>query len=152
MEIIREILYNQATPLDIQRELVDERRALLETTAGTTLSEDLNSYVHRLKSILEPVKSGKKSAGESLGGDLLQAMEEEEEAMQRRLTDTLLAVSGTETSFREEQERARQAVHAGSLGSDAAFWCYFGDDERKQWTESQRAEPGLKDGENSGLS
>ncbi|KAK0508385.1 hypothetical protein JMJ35_009469 [Cladonia borealis] len=52
-EIINQILLNQSTVLQIQRELVDQKRKLLQTEAGQVVDADLASSINRMQERLK---------------------------------------------------------------------------------------------------
>ena len=55
-DIVRRIMRNQPVPLQIQRELVDEGKGILNTAAGKAINGELNEQIQRHQIELEVVK------------------------------------------------------------------------------------------------
>lgn len=56
VDIVKEVLRNQTTILDIQKELVDQHRVLKDTSAGQALSEEYSQQLRILETELTEVQ------------------------------------------------------------------------------------------------
>ncbi|KAK7676168.1 hypothetical protein QCA50_020879 [Cerrena zonata] len=63
-DILRIIMKNHPAPLQIQRELVDERKNITETTASEVLTRSLTAMVEKQKAILDELREDLKKLAE----------------------------------------------------------------------------------------
>ena len=75
-DIIRKIMTNQPVALQIQRELVDEHKSIVDTAAGKAVNRELNEQAKRHRGELEKVERG-----------MVQALEEKDEVTKQELED-----------------------------------------------------------------
>jgi len=55
-DIVKEVLRNQTTILDIQKELVDQHLVLKDTSAGQALTEDYSQHIRKLEAELTEIQ------------------------------------------------------------------------------------------------
>ena len=75
-DIIRKIMANRPVVLQIQRELVDEHKGIVDTAAGKAVNRELNEQTKRHRGELKKVERG-----------MLQALKEKDEVTRQELED-----------------------------------------------------------------
>ena len=76
-DIIRKIVRNHPVALQIQRELVEERKNIIETAAGESLNQELEEQIKKHRAELSGLRE-----------EMTQALREKDEEMRRELEDT----------------------------------------------------------------
>ena len=86
-DIIRKIFSNHKLPvvLQIQRELVDERKGIIETSAGKAVSRELVEQAKRHRAELEKIEEGMRRAMEEKNEEMRQELEEERRNLQEQV-------------------------------------------------------------------
>ena len=75
-DIIRRIMANRPVVLQIQRELVDEHKDIVDTAAGEAVNRELNEQIRRHQAELKVVQ-----------GEMIQALKEKDEETRRELEE-----------------------------------------------------------------
>ena len=122
-DILRRIVKNQPVVLQIQRELVDECKDLIDTAAGQSISQELKEQIRRhqkeLKDLREEMIVALKSKDEELRRELEDAKKELEEKVERikRVLELMvvnyIAEKEKMTTKRREMEQERKQTEAG---------------------------------------
>ena len=118
-DIIRQIMKNDPTAFQIQRELVDERKSINNTAAGEALGEEINRLIRHheaeVKALREELRHALESRDEETRRELEQATSELREQMnQMRMESETMASKYNEEkrrleeAMRQMQEQARQ--------------------------------------------
>ena len=84
-DIIRRIIDNHPVVLQIQRELVDERKDISDTTAGETINRELKEQVRRYQAELRELREEVTRALEEKDEEMRQKLEEAKGGLQKRL-------------------------------------------------------------------
>jgi hypothetical protein len=93
-DAIRKIMNNHPVVLQIQRELVDERKDVAKTAAGETLNKDLKEQAERHQADLEKTQEEK-----------ARALRQKEEETRRRIQEEARKLEEQMRRVREEKER-----------------------------------------------
>lgn len=75
-EIIRRIMRNRPVVLQIQRELVDEHKDIVDTAAGEAVNQELNAQIRRHQAEMRAVQA-----------EMMQAMKEKDEETRQELEE-----------------------------------------------------------------
>ena len=75
-DIVRKIMGNQAVALQIQRELVDERKDIIDTTAGGSIKTELQEQITQHQAELRGIRE-----------EMMQVLRENNEEMRRELEE-----------------------------------------------------------------
>jgi len=98
-DLIRSVLTSQRTILDLQRELVDERRTLLQTTAGRGVAEEIEEEISKLDDDLRDINlamseldggeayGGRRNSRSTLRGDELKHLTSERKVIASRISE-----------------------------------------------------------------
>ena len=92
-DIVRRIMGNHPIALRIQRELVDERRDLANTTAGKVINRELDEQIKRCRAELEEVRV-----------EMAQALREKDEEMRRELETETRGLQKQMTEIAKDKE------------------------------------------------
>jgi hypothetical protein len=119
--IIRLILNNHPLPLQIQRELFDEHKDILDTSAGEELNRELNDQIKKhqedMRALTEEMEQATKDKDEETRNELeieTKRMEEEVERFEneaKRLASNYQREKSEFQAHFEEMERARREVY-----------------------------------------
>ena len=108
-EIIRRIVVNPPVVLQIQRELVDERKDIVHTAAGGTINRELNNWMRRYKGVLECVKEEIKQALKEKDEKARQELEEDMWKLQKQV-EGIKDSNGMALNYAAEKERMEAKV------------------------------------------
>ena len=84
-EIIRRIMMNHPVVLQIQRELVDEHRGIIDTSAGQAVNRELDELARRHQVELESVENEMKQALEGGDEETRQELEDRAKALREQM-------------------------------------------------------------------
>ena len=106
-DIIRLIMKNSPTPLQIQRELVDEGRDVINTSAGETINKELNEQMGKHQAELKAVQE---EIVQALDEETRKALEEKTYKLQAWI-DNMKADSEAMTSnYLQEKQKMEEKV------------------------------------------
>ena len=111
-DIIRRIIDNHPVVLQIQRELVDERKDISDTAAGETINRELKEQVRRYQAELRELREEVTRALEEKDEEMREKLAEAKGGLQKRLEKIekdLKTMAANYTAEREEVE-ARMEV------------------------------------------
>ena len=107
--IIRMIIENHPIALQIQRELVDEQRDIVDTTAGEVLNHEINELIRqhqvKLKEVQEEMASVLSEKDEEI-----HELEEEKEKMQKDIERMKKSSDEMASKYAEEKQRMEAKV------------------------------------------
>ena len=104
-DIIRRIVTNNPVVLQIQRELVDERKGIANTTAGGSISQKLNRRIVQHQTELKGVRQGMVQALKGNDGEMVRELEEEKRRLQERMKEIARDLEGMSSNYAVEKER-----------------------------------------------
>ena len=109
-DIIRKIVKNHPEVLQIQRELVDEHKDIIDTTAGAAvnreLSEEIRRHRARLKELREEMGRALKENDEETRLELAEQVKQLEDLMEKAEKDR----EETSSRYAEDKKRAEAAI------------------------------------------
>jgi len=108
-DIIRCIMKNQPTALQIQRELVDEHKDISDTAAGQAVNKELNEQIRRHKAELEAVREEMRTLVEK-DEETRQELEEETRKIQEEINRMRMDSEGMAARYNEEKRRMEEAM------------------------------------------
>ena len=105
-DIIRKILdHKRPVVLQIQRELVDERKGIVETSAGKAVSRELVEQAKRYRAELKKVEKGMRRAMEEKNEEMRQELEEERRNLQEQVKRIKKESKEMTLNYAAEKER-----------------------------------------------
>ena len=108
---------NRPIVLRVQRELVDEHKDLLHTTAGEAINRELNAQMKRHQVELEEVREGMRQAMREKDEETAQELEAERRRLQERMGEIARDAEGMDSEYAEEKERVE--LRLGNLEQGA---------------------------------
>ncbi|KAG8710620.1 hypothetical protein FRC09_021011 [Ceratobasidium sp. 395] len=112
IDIIRLVLGQQARPTKIQQELVEERRALIDTEAGKTLEMQLRDRVERqqreINEVRQEIRTEVAAHGQAAAAELERYEKEKEEEMAQLRDGIEVLRAGLERERRLYRERLHE--------------------------------------------
>ena len=109
-DIIRRIMKNQPIVLQIQRELVDEHKDIVDTAAGEAVNKELNEQIRRHRAELKSVEEDLKKAFEEKDEQTRQEMEEDRRKLQAQMDKIRMEQETAAAKYDEEKKRTEEAV------------------------------------------
>ena len=104
-DIIRMIGRNRPVALQIQRELVDERKNIVDTAAGEAVNEELNRQIRRHQDELKMVREEMMRALKDKDEETRQELEEETKKLQEQMEKIKRDSEGMAANYGTEKER-----------------------------------------------
>jgi len=108
-DIIRRIAKNRPIPLQIQRELVDERKDITDTAAGQAVNKELNEQIKRHHAELRAVREEMQALMEK-DEETRQELEEETRRIQAEINQMRMDSEGMAARYNEEKQRTEEAM------------------------------------------
>ena len=109
-DIVRSIMKNQPMALQIQRELVDEGKNIIDTAAGGAINKELNEQMRRyqaeLKAIREEMMQALKDKDEQTRKELKEENRKLKEEMEKIKKDS----AGMASNYQKEKERLQERI------------------------------------------
>ena len=104
-DIVRKIMNNHPAALQIQRELVDERKAIIDTAAGGTLNDELQEQAERHKAELEEVRAEMREALKAKDKQLKQELEDARKDLEAKIEKIEEATKRMAANYAAEKEQ-----------------------------------------------
>ena len=108
-DIIRGIMKNHPEALQIQRELVDEQKGIVDTAAGEAVNQELNDEIKRcqdeLKKAQEAMEEAMKKKDEEMRQETMQEFEEERKKTQEEMDEIVRAGEDMASRYAEQKEK-----------------------------------------------
>ena len=104
-DIIRMIMKNQPLVLQIQRELVDEHKDIVDTAAGEAVNRELNKQIRRHQAELKEIQEQMMQAMKEKDEETRQEMEEESRKLREQMEKIKKDSEGMASNYTEEKER-----------------------------------------------
>ena len=109
-DIVRRIMKNNPTPLQIQRELVDERKNIKDTAAGEAINEDLSTLIKHHESEMNALRGEMRQALKDKDEETRKELEEETRRIKEQM-DKMRAEAGAMASkYNEERRRVEDMM------------------------------------------
>ena len=109
-DIIRKIAGNHPVALRIQWELVDDKRDILNTTAGEAVNRELNEQIRRHQAELEEIREEMEEALKEKDEEAKRELEEERRRLQERIKEIAKDSVGMASGYAAEKERVEARV------------------------------------------
>ena len=103
--IIRKIMMNRPVVLQIQRELVDEHKDIVDTAAGEAVNRELNEQMRRHQAELKAVQEDMMQALKEKDEETRQELEEETKKLQEQMEKIKKDSEGMASNYSAEKER-----------------------------------------------
>ena len=104
-DIIRVIMKNHPVVLQIQRELVDEHKNIVDTAAGEAVNQELNEQIRRHQAELKVVQGEMMQALKEKDEEVRQELEEETRKLQEQMEKIKQDSEGMASNYTAEKER-----------------------------------------------
>jgi len=109
-DVIRLIMKNQPVPLQIQRELVDEHKNIIDTAAGKAINKEVNEQIRRRQAELEAVQEEMMKALKDQNEEAKQELEEEKRKLKEEVNNMRVKSEGMASEFSEERKKMEEAM------------------------------------------
>ena len=104
-DIIRRIIDNHPAVLQIQHELVDEQKDIVDTAAGEVINKELNELMRRHQVELKKVQEEMMQAMKEKDDETRQELEDERKKMQERMDKMKKDSDEMASKYAEEKEK-----------------------------------------------
>lgn len=104
-DIIRMIMKNRPVVLQIQRELVDEHKDIIDTAAGEAINKELNEQIRKHKVELKEIQEEMKQALEEKDEETRQELEAETKKLQEQMDKIKQDSAGMASKYAGEKAR-----------------------------------------------
>ena len=132
-DIIRRIMKNQPTPLQIQRELVDEGKDIIDTAAGRALDLELREQIARHQAELKVNRKEMSQALDQNDEETRQELQEEMRKIYENMNKAKMDSEGMAASYNEEKWGMEEAVRR--IHEQARQERGRADDEYRRWMD-----------------
>ena len=105
-DIIRRIVRNQPVALQIQRELVDERKDIIDTAAGESISRELREHIRQYQAELKEVRERMVQAQKVKDEVTRRELEEAKRGLEEKVKKIKKASEGVNANYAAEMGRA----------------------------------------------
>ena len=109
-DIIRRIVANRPVVLQIQRELVDERKDIIDTAAGESINQELKEQIRRHQAELEALREETRQALEAKDEKMKRELEEVKRDLQEKVEKIERQSKRMVTNYAAEKERMRAKI------------------------------------------
>ena len=109
-DIIRRIMENHPVVLQIQRELVDERKDIVDTAAGEAVNKELNEQIRRHRAELEDLQKEMAQALEKKDEQIRRELEEDRRKTEERVEKIKKDSEGMAAKYAAEKEKMEAKV------------------------------------------
>jgi chromosome segregation ATPase len=104
-DVIRRIMKNRPVALQIQRELVDEHKDIIDTAAGEAVNRELNEQIRRHQAELKAVQEDMMQALNEKDEETRQELEAETKKLQEQMERIKKDSEGMASNYSAEKER-----------------------------------------------
>ena len=109
-DIIRRIMKNRPVALQIQRELVDEHKDIVDTAAGGVINQELKEQIRKHQVELRMVQEEMMQAMKERDEEARQELEEESRKLQEEMERIKKDSEGMASNYAEEKERMETKI------------------------------------------
>ena len=111
-EIIRKIMKNHPVVLQIQREIVDERKDIIDTAAGDSINKELKEQIKRHQAQLKELRKEMMEALKAKDEEVRQELEDTKRELQEKVTKIKKDADGMAANYAAEKERMVAKIRA----------------------------------------
>ena len=104
-DILRKIVKNHPVVLQIQRELVDERKDIIDTAAGELIDKELRDRIKRYQKELKELQEEMAQALKAKDEEMRQELEEAKRELEEKVKEVRKASEGMAANYAEEKVR-----------------------------------------------
>lgn len=116
-DIIRRVTRNQPVALLIQRELVDKRKHIVDTTAGKSVNQELNDEFRRRQVELREVRAETIQASRRRDEETKRELEEEAKRLEERMEEITRDLRGMATNYAMEKGKIEARIKGMEQGA-----------------------------------
>ena len=116
-DIIQRIVQNRPAALQIQRELVDEGKDIINTAAGEAINRELNEQMRRHQVELREVQGEMAQALRAKDEETMRELEEARKKLRERMEETAKDSEGMTSSYAAEKRRVEARMNEMELGA-----------------------------------
>lgn len=109
-DIILSIMKNVPIPLQIQRELVDEGKDIVNTSAGEVINKELNEQIRRHQAELKAVQEEMMKALDEKDEETRQELEQESRKLQEQMDAVRMDSQSMASNYQEEKKRMEESM------------------------------------------
>jgi len=109
-DIIRRIMKNQPVVLQIQRELVDEHKDIIDTAAGDAVNKEIKEQIKRHQAEMKAVQEEMLQALKDKDEETRKEMEEESRKLQAQMDKMRKDSEGMASNYQEEKRRMEESM------------------------------------------
>ena len=113
--IIQRIVQNRPAALQIQRELVDEKKDIINTAAGEAINRELNEQMRRHQAELKEVQEEMAQALRAKDEETRRELAEARKKLRERMEETAKDSEGMTSGYAAEKERVEAVVEEMEL-------------------------------------
>ena len=114
-DIIQRIVQNRPVALQIQRELVDEKKDIINTAAGEAINRELNEQMRRHQAELKEVQEEMAQALRAKDEETRRELEDARKKLREHMEETAKDSEGMTSSYAAEKERVEALVEEMEL-------------------------------------
>ena len=103
--IIRGMMKNQPVGLQIQRELVDDHKNIIDTAAGESLNQEFNELIERHRAELKKLREETAQALEAKDEEMKREIEETKKSLEEKIKKIKEEIPKMATNYAEEKQR-----------------------------------------------
>ena len=109
-DIIRSIMRNRPITLQIQQELVDEHKDIVDTSAGAVINKEFNEQIRRHQAELKEVQEEMVRALEEKDEETRQELEEETRKLQEQMNKMRTDSGSMASNYVEEKKKMEETM------------------------------------------
>ena len=109
-DIIRRIMKNQPVVLQIQRELVDEHKDIIDTAAGEAVNKELNEQIRRHQAEMKAIQEEMTQALKDKDEQTRKELEEDSRKLQEQMDNMRKASESMASNYQEEKRRMEETM------------------------------------------
>jgi len=110
-DIVRRIMENRPITLQIQRELVDEGKNIIDTAAGEAVNKELNEQMRRHQVEMKAIQEDMMKAFNEKDEETRKELEDEMRKLREQVKKTKMDSEGMASHYRAEKEAAEKRMN-----------------------------------------
>ena len=109
-DVIRRIMKNSPTPLQIQRELVDDHKDIKDTAAGAAVNEELSMLIRRHENEMNTLREDMRQALKEKDEETRKELEEETRRIREQMDKMRVDSEALASKYSEERRRMEDTM------------------------------------------
>ena len=105
--ILREIMKNQPVVLQIQKELVDENKDIIDTDAGGTINKEIRDLIKKHEQELKEIRDEMQQALKEKDEETRRELESVRRELEKKVTEVKKASDGLAANYAAEREKMK---------------------------------------------